>query len=238
MRRPPAQRRDAGAIAPVVPVLGFILLLLGGLVIDASRLLNARGRAVAYAEEAARAGASAIEPGQAVLGLDESVVRARVEDYCRAIEVDDEQGGGVTDCAFLPPLRAVSGSDGRLLVVRVAVKLEIPASLLGMVGVQTLKASGEGSARPYEGVDPRDVDSSPPPVDVPVPESPPQAPPGVDVPIVPVPPVLPSPLPSTVPVPSLPPVSPSPTTSPTPSTPPLSPFPIPSTSASAVAPRP
>ncbi len=60
-------RGDAGALAPAVPVLAFVLLLLGGLVIDASRLLNARGRAVAYAEEAARAGAGAIQPGQAVL---------------------------------------------------------------------------------------------------------------------------------------------------------------------------
>jgi len=185
-------RGDAGALAPAVPVLAFVLLLLGGLVIDASRLLNARGRAVAYAEEAARAGAGAIEPGQAVLELDQATVEARVEDYCRAILADADQSGGVLECAFRPPLQPVSDTDRRLLLVRVFVRLEIPASLLGIVGVQVLGASGEGSARPFEGVDPRDVDSSPPPVDLPVPVDPPGAPPEVGVPVFPEPP-LPSP---------------------------------------------
>ena len=181
-------RGDAGALAPAVPVLAFVLLLLGGLVIDASRLLNARGRAVAYAEEAARAGAGAIRPGQAVLELDQDTVRARVEDYCRAILADADQNGGVLECAFRPPLQPVSDTDRRLLRVRVFVRLEIPASLLGIVGVQVLGASGEGQARPFEGVDPRDVDSSPPPVDLPLPVNPPGAPPEVGVPVFPEPP--------------------------------------------------
>jgi hypothetical protein len=199
-------RSDAGAIAPAVPVLAFILLLLGGLVVDASRLLNARGRAVAYAEEAARAGASAIRPGQAVLALDEAVVEARVRAYCDAILGDPDQRGGVQECRYVPPLREVSSGDPRRLVVRVFVRLEIPAALLGMVGVQTLTATGEGSARPYEGLDPRDVDSSPPPVDVPVPENPPEAPPEVGVPVFPEPPPVPSVEPS--PAASIPPVVP------------------------------
>lgn len=180
MRRP---HGDVGALAPAVPVFGFILLLLGGLVIDASRLLNARGRAVAYAEEAARAGAGAIQPGQAVLELDEAAVRSRVEGYCDAIlaDVDQNLGGGVLECEYRPPLREVANDDPRRLIVVVFVRLEIPASLLGIVGVRTLGASGEGRARPYEGVDPRDVDSSPPPVDVPVPANPPGPPPDVEV---------------------------------------------------------
>lgn len=216
-------RGEAGAIAPAVPVLAFVLLLLGGLVIDASRLLNARGRAVAYAEEAARAGAGAIVPGQAVLALDERAVAARVAAYCEAVLADPAQRGGVRECAYQPPLQAVSDSDPRRLVVRVLVRLELPASLLGMVGVEVLRASGEGRARPYEGVDPRDVDSSPPPVDVPVPEGPTSELPDLDVPVFPEPPVppvpsvppgSPAPLPSGVPAPapsgSVPPPSPTP----------------------------
>lgn len=211
-------RGDAGSLAPAVPVLAFILLLLGGLVIDASRLLNARGRSVAYAEEAARAGAGAIQPGQAVLELDQATVEARVEDYCRAILADADQNGGVLECRFRPPLEPVSGSDGRLLVVRVTVRLEIPASLLGIVGVQKLRAAGEGTARPYEGVDPRDVDSSPPPVDVPIPVDPPGAPPEVGVPVFPEPPPPPPPpatpvvgiVPPPVPLPPAPPLPPVP----------------------------
>ena len=205
-------RGDTGALAPAVPVLAFVLLLLGGLVIDASRLLNARGRAVAYAEEAARAGAGAIQPGQAVLELDLATVQARIEDYCRAILADTDQNGGVLECGFRPPLQPVSDTDPRLLRVRVFVRLEIPASLLGIVGVQVLGASGEGQARPFEGVDPRDVDSSPPPVDLPLPVDPPGAPPEVGVPVFPEPPPPPAPpatpvvglVPPPVPVPPAP----------------------------------
>ena len=186
-------RGDTGALAPAVPVLAFVLLLLGGLVIDASRLLNARGRAVAYAEEAARAGAGAIQPGQAVLELDLATVQVRIEDYCRTILADADQNGGVLQCEFRPPLQPVSDTDPRLLRVRVFVRLEIPASLLGIVGVQVLGASGEGQARPFEGVDPRDVDSSPPPVDLPLPVDPPGAPPEVGVPVFPEPPPPPAP---------------------------------------------
>ena len=50
-------RGERGSVAPAIPIIAFTLLLLGGLVIDASRQLNERGLAVAYAEEAARAGA-------------------------------------------------------------------------------------------------------------------------------------------------------------------------------------
>lgn len=232
-------RGDAGALAPAVPVLAFVLLLLGGLVIDASRLLTARGRAVAYAEEAARSGASAIRPGQAVLALDEPTVRARVAEYCAAILADADQNGGVQQCEYRAPLREVAGDDPRRLVVRVFVRLEIPASLLGLVGVQTLTASGEGSSRPYEGIDPRDVDSSPPPVDVPVPEDPPGAPPGVDVPVLPEPPPVPPPPippPPILPLPILPPppipLQPLPSVSPSPAP---SAVPVPSPTAAAAA---
>ncbi len=121
---------DAGTIAPAVPILVFVLLLLGGLVLDASRQLNARGRAVAYAEEAARAGASAIVLEDPQLRLDEDEARRRVEAYCASVEA----AGVVTRCTFAA-VQAVSATDARRLVVRTRVELEIPATLLGLVGV-------------------------------------------------------------------------------------------------------
>jgi hypothetical protein len=168
----------------------MVMLLLGGLVVDASRLLNARGRAVAYAEEAARAGAGAILLDRSELELEPAVVQSRVDDYCSAIEADVTQnlgsqaaGDGVVECRLVPPLRQVSGDDGRELVVVVFVEVTIPASLLGIVGVTELTASGEGRARPYEGVDDQDVDSDPPPVEVGDPADLPGLPPSVDVPV-------------------------------------------------------
>ena len=218
---------DAGSLAPAVPVLALILLLLGGLVIDASRLLNARGRAIAYAEEAARAGASAIVAGQSGLQLDESAVRARVEGYCAAIQADTAQQGGVRECVFRPPLRRAADDDPRQLVVVVFVRLEIPATLLGIVGVQTLGASGEGRARPFEGVDDTDLENEIPDVDVQVPLDPPEPPPGGQVPIFPEPP--PVILPPVDPPPVVPPVDPTPVVPPVdppPVGPPVDPPPV------------
>lgn len=138
--------RERGSIAPAVPILALILLLLGGLVLDASRQLNARGRAVAYAEEAARAGAAAVRLDQEDLMLDEDEARARVERYCA-----DVMGGGAVTRCYPTGVSAVSSTDPRRLVVGTRVELEIPATLLGLVGVTTLGASGDGRARPYEG---------------------------------------------------------------------------------------
>jgi len=141
-------REDRGSIAPAVPILVLVLLLLGGLVLDASRQLNARGRAVAYAEEAARAGASAIVLDDPQLRLDEDEARRRVDAFCTTVRVS----GAVTRCTF-EGVQPVSGSDDRRLVVQTRVELQIPATLLGIVGVSTLSAAGDGRARPYEGVD-------------------------------------------------------------------------------------
>jgi len=139
--------RDDGTIAPAVPILVLVLLLLGGLVLDASRQLNARARAVAYAEEAARAGASAIELDNPQLELDQDEARRRVQRYCDSLQAT----GTVTRCSFEAVLPN-SSTDRRRHTVQVRVELEIPATLLGLVGVATLPAAGDGKARPYEDV--------------------------------------------------------------------------------------
>jgi Flp pilus assembly protein TadG len=138
---------DAGTIAPAVPILVFVLLLLGGLVLDASRQLNARGRAVGYAEEAARAGASAINLDNPQLQLDEDEARRRVQRYC-----DSLVATGTVSACRLEAVLPNSSRDRRRLTVQTRVELEIPATLLGLVGVTTLQAAGDAKARPYEGV--------------------------------------------------------------------------------------
>ncbi|MFT4082981.1 MAG: pilus assembly protein TadG-related protein [Nocardioides sp.] len=141
-------REESGSIAPAVPVIAAVLLLLGGLGIDGSRQLNARGEAVAFAEEAARAGAEAVDVDSDELKLDEPMVRQRVDAYCARVE----DLGQVTSCRFVR-IDPVSGSDPRRLVVVTEVHLQIEASLLGMVGVHKLSASASARARPYEGID-------------------------------------------------------------------------------------
>lgn len=168
---------DPGSIAPLVPIMGLMTLLLGGVVIDGSRLLNARGRAVAYAEEAARAGASAVVPGADVLALDEAVVVQRVEDYCASLQRDPELRSSIQSCgldvdmATDQGIEMVGNGDSRRIVVRVRVSMRIQTSLIGILGVDDLTARGISRARPFEGTNPDDVDSNPPPVD-PAPDSP------------------------------------------------------------------
>jgi hypothetical protein len=140
-------RDDRGSIAPAVPVIAMFLLLLGGLTIDASRQLNARGEAVAFAEEAARAGAQGIDPVAVDVELDPALVQERVARYCTRVE----QLGQVDDCRFLR-IEQVSSSDSRQLVVVTEVKTEIETTLLGMVGTRSLSASAVARARPYEGI--------------------------------------------------------------------------------------
>ena len=142
------RRDERGSIAPAVPVIAMVLLLLGGLGIDGSRQLNARGEAVAFAEEAARAGAQGIDVSASDLRLDPNLAEQRVNTYCAAVE----KLGQVESCRFVR-IAPVSDSDPRMLVVVTAVRLTIEASLLGMIpGVQYLRASATARARPYEGV--------------------------------------------------------------------------------------
>lgn len=141
------RERDRGSIAPAIPIIALALLLLGGLVIDASRQLNARGEAVAFAEEAARAGVQAIRVNE--FGEVELVARevpGRVADYCATVLA----GSAVSSCRFVGLEPAREGSRRPFTVVA-EVELSVPASLLGMVGVRQLTASGSGRAEPAEG---------------------------------------------------------------------------------------
>lgn len=150
-RRRPGE--DGGSIIPLVPVLVLALLLLGGLVIDGARDLNARGEAQAYAEEAARAGARAIDLNAATLRLDTRQAGVYVEHYCQAVI---QANTAVKVCELDPrhPFTSAVTCDGRQadIVVNTVVKLDISTSLLGLVGIQRLTSGAQAKARPYIGI--------------------------------------------------------------------------------------
>jgi hypothetical protein len=135
---------DVGALAPAVPIVAIMFLLLAGLVIDSSRLLTARARAVSYAEEAARAGASAVDPASEPLVIDTDAARLQARDYCAVIEQRDVR------------MRCTKISPGPDRVV-VTTSYAMPTGLLGIVGINTLHAQGEGDARPLIGVTQQDA---------------------------------------------------------------------------------
>ncbi|WP_375493225.1 pilus assembly protein TadG-related protein [uncultured Jatrophihabitans sp.] len=147
------KRDDRGSITPMIPVLMFALLLLGGLVIDGSRELNARGDARAYAEEAARAGATAIEQNTPQEILDVPLATARVKQYCNAIEIKTRANVEVQDCDLdAKPFDDAMTCDGteEQIVVNTVVTVHTDTTLLGMVGFTQFSASAHASARAYE----------------------------------------------------------------------------------------
>jgi Flp pilus assembly protein TadG len=127
-----------------VPILALMFLVLAGLVVDSGRQLNARARAVSYAEEAARAGAQGVDPASDPLVLDPPLARERVTSYCDRVR-SSEGEEHVRACE----VRSVDAVAGE---VTVRVELAIPSGLLGLVGVPVLRASGEGTARSVIGV--------------------------------------------------------------------------------------
>ncbi len=144
---------DRGSITPLIPIVLLALFFLGGLVVDGSRDLNARGDAQAYAEEAARAGATAVDLTQPTLTLDQALARERVANYCDSVQ----KNSTVTflSCGLAPDaFSAATTCEGNksILVVHTDVKVQITTTLLGMFGPTHLSASGHAKARPFEGV--------------------------------------------------------------------------------------
>jgi hypothetical protein len=132
---------DGGSLAPAVPIVAIMFMLLAGLVIDSSRELTARARAVSYAEEAARAGAAAVDPASDPLVLLPAEARARARDYCAVAEASESQ----LSCG-------APRVDEGAVTVTVSTTISIPSGLLGLVGIRTLRASGTGTAHPLIGV--------------------------------------------------------------------------------------
>jgi Flp pilus assembly protein TadG len=154
-------RGDRGSITPLVPIVILAFLLLGGLVIDGSRELNARSDAQAYAEEAARAGAGAVDLHSNELALDPNRVRSNVAKYCKAVRQQNqgEKQNRVTSCHLdtskgVDGLTATTTCGGKSadIVVNTVVTTRINTSLLGIVGFTALTSTAHARARPYQGI--------------------------------------------------------------------------------------
>jgi hypothetical protein len=134
---------ERGSMAPAIAIMGAMFLVLAGLIIDSSRLLTARARAVAYAEEAARAGAQGVDPlSPKPVVLIPDVAQRRVAEYCSQVRTRE------------PTLRSCDtleiDVDGARVVV--TTRIEIPTGLLGLINIQTLTTSGTGEAQAEFGV--------------------------------------------------------------------------------------
>ncbi len=169
---------ERGSITPFVVIVSLGILLLAALVVDGGRQLNAKGRAIAYAQEAARAGSQAVDVTDPELDLVPARALAAARAYCdRARSVDDQLGR----CE--PRITTVNDEAGDFLAVQVSTHVQADAILLGMIGQHVLDATGDALARPVSGISEADSGkvSTVGPPDVGEPSEgpePPTAPPG------------------------------------------------------------
>jgi len=128
---------DRGQVTAFVVAVVLALFVMGGLVIDGGYTLAARRRAIDEANEAARAGAQAVDVAEyratGILTLDPVAAVVAAEAYLYATG----HAGAVT----------VAGDR-----VQVRVSITQPTALMQIVGIRNLTVSGRGAARIMSGI--------------------------------------------------------------------------------------
>lgn len=132
---------QAGVVTAFVVVLMVALLLVAGLVFDGGRTIVAKRHAINLAEQAARAGAQAI---------DIATVRAG-----GPVRVNPRQARQAANTYL-----AAAGATGTVTLTRdatgelvsVVVPFSIRSSLLTLAGIPQLRGTGQASARNCQGV--------------------------------------------------------------------------------------
>ena len=129
-----------------------MIFTLAGLVIDGGRQLGARSRAIGYAQEAARVGAAAIQLNVAEAKIDTAKAAAAITEFCGQVRSNDP---AVTACG-----------PTTLTDKEVDIKVDIAnkTTFLGLIGKQSLKASGTGQAHAEQGVEKADDSPTIPPI--------------------------------------------------------------------------
>jgi Putative Flp pilus-assembly TadE/G-like len=129
---------DSGRVTAFTVVIVAAVLLFAGLVLDGGLALAAKVRAVGQAQEAARAGAQAIDltayraTGTLRLDADRAATLAR----------------GYLAEAHTPGAETVTVAGD---TVTVTLTVAQPTRLLGLVGVRSIQVTGTGSAHPDRG---------------------------------------------------------------------------------------
>ncbi|MEV5967499.1 Tad domain-containing protein [Kribbella sp. NPDC051952] len=141
-----------GALSPAVAILAVMIFTLAGLVIDGGRQLGARSRAVGYAQEAARVGAAAIQVNNAQAKIDKVKAAAAIAAFCAQVTSNDPS---VTSC--VPTVLTEDDVD-------ITVAITNKTTFLGLIGKNSLKASGTGQAHAEQGVKKADDSPSIPPI--------------------------------------------------------------------------
>jgi hypothetical protein len=178
-------RDERGSITPFAVIAALAILLLAALVIDGGRQLNAKGRAVAYAQESARAGSQVVDISDPKLELLPGEALKAAGEYCRQAMAADAQ---LTQCQSA--ITTVHEAGGTFSAVSVTTHVQIKSILLGLIDRSVLSSTGRSVARPVSGISEADSGKQstvgPPDVVEPgEPTAPPTAPPPSDETVAP-----------------------------------------------------
>jgi hypothetical protein len=135
-----SRRRDEGSVTVWLAVMVVAILAAAGLVYDGGEALGAKGRAIADAYGAARAGADALDRAALAQGGPPVPDRGAAQLAARRFLIQ----------AGVDPTRAVVAVTGDAVTVQVSIRQ--PTRILGVVGIGDLTVSGHGSARPLYGL--------------------------------------------------------------------------------------
>ena len=141
MRKPQrrrAARRDSGQVTAFVVVMAAALVLMIGLVLDGGLTLAARERALGEAQEAARAGAQAVN--LATYRQDGDLV------------LDPAQAEADAD-AYLASIGAAGTATATGGLVTVTVTIVQPMQILSAAGLHAVTVRATASAVPVRGID-------------------------------------------------------------------------------------
>ena len=130
---PAADDRERGSLSPMVAIVALASLIMIGLAYDGGQKAQATQRAIAIADEAARAGGQAVNPegviGQAPAAVDVAAAVAAAESYLNAAGVDG-------DISIAP--------GGRQLVVTTTIQIQ--TVFLSLIGINSMTVVGTGEA--------------------------------------------------------------------------------------------
>lgn len=128
---------ERGRVTAFVVVMTAAVLAFAGLVLDGGLALAAKVRAVGEAQEAARAGAQAIDLSAYRADGTLRLVPAQAEDLARHYLVAAGETGTVT-------------VNGNTVIVTVTATQR--TEILDLIGVNSISVSGQGSAHPERGI--------------------------------------------------------------------------------------
>jgi Flp pilus assembly protein TadG len=135
MRRHPVRRQcdERGAISVWFATAALAMVILVGMTVDLGGKVHAQQQARSAAAQAARTGAQEVQGSTAIRGeelrVDVYAAKAAAQDYLRAAGVEG----------------TVTVVDGDTLIVRTTDTYD--SKFLGIIGLDSMKVTGEASAR-------------------------------------------------------------------------------------------